>query len=259
VAGGTPRWLLIGNSRWHWAAKVDGALSFHHHPAQPSEEAIPGLPHSELVAWAAVGRVPPEAGLPAERRLQLADVPLGAVPPWLGIDRALAGWQAWRETAGTVLVVDAGTVLSLTRVDGDGRFAGGRLMAGVALQQRAMVAGTAGLQTLSPPLPGDETLPLSWPAGTREAMASGVRRGLAAAIVAAAMEAVGEEPGCRIVITGGDGPLLQPLVAPELLRQGIGLEFRPGLCLEALVHLRPESEAGFRVASGQSRPRSERI
>jgi type III pantothenate kinase len=259
VGGGSPRWLLIGNSRWHWAEKVDGALSFRHHPAPPPLAAIPGLPNSELVAWAAVGRVPPEAGLPAERRLQLEDVPLGAVPPWLGIDRVLGGWQGWWEAGGSVLVVDAGTVLSLTRVDGEGRFAGGRLMAGVGLQQRAMVAGTAGLQALSSPQPGDEALPLPWPAATREAMASGVRRGLAAAIVAAAMDAVGEEPGCRIVITGGDGPPLQPLVAPELLRQGIGLEFRPELCLEALVHLRPEPEAGFRVASCQSRPRSERI
>jgi pantothenate kinase type III len=63
-------------------------------------------------------------------RLRVEDVPLAGAPSWLGIDRALAGWEAWRQTGGPVLVVDAGTVLSLTRVDGEGRFQGGRLMAG---------------------------------------------------------------------------------------------------------------------------------
>jgi type III pantothenate kinase len=44
-----------------------------------------------------------------------------------------------------LLVVDAGTVLSLNRIDRSGRFIGGRLLAGLTLQWQAMAAGTAGL------------------------------------------------------------------------------------------------------------------
>ena len=83
-----------------------------------------------LLGWAAVGAVPESARLPAEARLQLAEVPLEGAPPWLGIDRALAGWWGWRLAAGPVLVADAGTVLSFTRMDRAGRFAGGRLWPG---------------------------------------------------------------------------------------------------------------------------------
>jgi NADH-quinone oxidoreductase subunit I len=97
-------------------------------------------------------RLPVEVawGLPAQRRLEGSEVPLRSLPLWVGIDRALAGWGAWRrqgvsEQGGAVLVADAGTVLSLTRVDGRGQFQGGRLLAGVALQLRAMAQGTAAL------------------------------------------------------------------------------------------------------------------
>jgi type III pantothenate kinase len=133
--GSAARWLLIGNSRWHLAGLQDGELI--------TWDAAPvAAPGPVVHAWAAVGPVPAGADLPQERRLRLADVPLGEAPSWLGIDRALGGWQAWRERGGPVLVADAGTVLSLTRVDAQGRFAGGRLMAGLALQLRAMAAGT---------------------------------------------------------------------------------------------------------------------
>ena len=44
------------------------------------------------------------------------------MPRW-----ALAGWQAWRRRGGAVLVADAGTGVSLSRVDRSGAFAGGRL------------------------------------------------------------------------------------------------------------------------------------
>jgi type III pantothenate kinase len=244
VGGGSARWLLIGNSRWHWATLSDGAVSCH-------DAAPAGSPLPPLQAWAAVGPVPPQADLPADRRLQLTDVPLGAAPAWLGIDRALAGWQAWREASSAVLVADAGTVLSLTRVDGHGRFAGGRLLAGLALQLRAMAGGTAalprieregGLAAPHPDAPADP-----WPAATELAMVEGVRRALAAAVLAAAREVAGElaregalpDNGLRLVLTGGDGPALAPLIAEALVPQDPVLILRPALCLEGLMALRP--------------------
>ena len=244
------RWLLIGNSRWHWAETgADGGLSFRHQA--PPAEAGGAAP----LAWAAVGPVVAGPGLPPERRLVLAQVPLAGAPPGLGIDRALAAWWAWRQLGAPVLVADCGTVLSLTRVDRQGCFAGGRLQAGLALQLRAMAAGTVALPELRPEPMAAATAGAAepagaaalWPAATAAAMAVGVEQGLAAAVAAAARQA---GPGVRLVLTGGDaerlGPLLAPLLAPWLAagpQPAGGPEppplLWPHLCLEALVALRP--------------------
>lgn len=264
------RWLLIGNSRWHWAVPplaVDGPLRVWHDlpwHGDRSERQGGGAGASDalavgsgrLLGWAAVGAVPADPVLPAEARLQLAEVPLQEAPPWLGIDRALAGWWGWRLIAAPVLVADAGTVLSFTRVDRVGRFAGGRLLAGAALQLRAMARGTAHLPGVdAPAVPADglavdagpaDTLPAPWPHDTAGAMRSGVLRGLAAAIAAAFQEARRQEPDCRLLLTGGDGAALSFLLDPAL-----ETELRPHLCLEALAALRP--------ARDQPSPRSLRI
>ncbi|MFO0016668.1 MAG: type III pantothenate kinase [Synechococcaceae cyanobacterium] len=152
--GGRPRWLLIGNSRWHWAEAHAERLRCWHEPPQAGlVSAAAGAP----LAWAAVGPVPAAADLKEAQRVRLNDIPLRDLPPWLGIDRALAGWQAWRQQPQLpVLVADAGTVLSFTRVDRGGGFRGGRLQAGLALQLRAMAAGTAGLPDLGADLAGCE-------------------------------------------------------------------------------------------------------
>jgi type III pantothenate kinase len=260
-----PCWLLIGNSRWHWAVPplaADGPLRVWHDLPGDGDRSeregggagAPGplvVESGRLLGWAAVGAVPMDRVLPLEARLQLAEVPLEAAPPWLGIDRALAGWWGWRLMAGPVLVADAGTVLSFTRVDREGRFAGGRLLAGAALQLRAMAGGTAHLPALAAPVvPLDampvDAVPAPWPHDTALAMRSGVLRGLAAAIGLAAQEALQEEPDCRLLLTGGDGAALASLLEPAL-----AVEQRPHLCLEALAALRP--------AADQPSPRSLRI
>jgi len=233
-----PRWLLIGNSRWHWARPdptAPSGLRVEHHPPPPEAPAPAALEH--LLAWAAVGPVP--AGLlPPERRLNLAAVPLAGLPPWLGIDRALAGWRAHCMAAGPVLVADAGTVLSLTWVDGAGRFRGGRLMAGAALQWRAMGAGTAGLPRGLEAHSGQDIPPEPWPQATDEAMRSGVLRGLAAAIGAAHLDAEREGGRCRLLLTGGDAAALLPLVG-SAAGEGPAGENHPDLVMEALAALRP--------------------
>lgn len=247
MAGGAPRWLLIGNSRWHWAEGPNEADDSGPGAAQAirqcwSESPPSGLLLQQPEAWAAVGPVPASAGLDPARRVVVAQVPLALTPPWLGIDRALAGWQAWREGGTPVLVADGGTVLSLTRVDGQGRFAGGRLIAGAALQLRAMGAGTEQLPMLAPDhWSGLQASDGRWPQGTREAMAIGVLEGLAAALDRAACQVRTVEPGCELWLTGGDAELLLPLLvrAPG---GGGPWQHQPSLCLDglaALAALRP--------------------
>lgn len=249
-----PRWLLIGNSRWHWAASAPPQQELHLWHTSPAAGELANAVQG-LHAWAAVGPVPLELALPQSRRLTLAAVPLSAAPAWLGVDRALAGWQAWRLTRGPVLVADAGTVLSLTRVRGDGSFAGGRLMAGAALQWRAMGSATALLPVLDPqqtqPEPKRTQTCGSWPHATEAAMRHGVIEGLSAALVDAMRQALVDEPQLRLVLTGGDGPLLLPGLNSRLEAEGLGscLWHRPALALEALAALVPD----------QPSPRSARI
>lgn len=239
-----PRWLLIGNSRWHWAEAAPTGMRLWH---ETPEAGLASLRAAAPWAWAAVGTVPAAAGLDEAGRLRLGDVPLRDAPPWLGMDRALGGWRAWREQPHLpVLVADAGTVLSLTRVDRQGGFRGGRLLAGVALQLRAMAAGTTALPALVAEFigPGGPQSPLRepWPSATGAAMLEGVARGLVAAIATAAREAQQAEAQCRLVLTGGDGPLLLPLLQQEL-NGSMALRWCPTLCLEALAELRPPAGA----------------
>ncbi|MFQ6538666.1 MULTISPECIES: type III pantothenate kinase [Aphanothece] len=235
------RWLLIGNSRWHWAEGGAERLRCWSEPppaATPPKAPPPAPPPSGagmadpitgwITAWAAVGPGVAASGLDPRTRLTLEHVPLGNLPPWLGIDRALVGWQAWSDSQGPVLVADAGTALSLTRVDGAGRFAGGRLLAGAALQWRALAEGTVGLPAipLNGPLDGEP-----WPERTAEALRTGVLRGLAAAVQAAWQEALQVDRRCGLWITGGDGPALGALLGQPCDGQ---------LALRALAGLRPE-------------------
>ena len=244
VAPEAAHWLLIGNSRWHWACQgLDGWRTWH---------APPGLAGSSmadvrLAGWAAVGPIPDQEGLDGSVRLGLADIPLQAMPPWLGVDRALVGWRAWQLSGSPVLVADAGTALSLTRVDAVGQFVGGRLMAGAALQLRALAEGTAQLPQASvadgmaagpwPMAAGPWPMAAGpWPRETGAAMGSGVLWGMAGAIALAAQQVWAEQPDCQIWLTGGDGAQLEPLLASfegRLLRA-------PDLALEALAALRPD-------------------
>ncbi|WP_190390673.1 type III pantothenate kinase [Cyanobium sp. FACHB-13342] len=222
-------WLLIGNSRWHWAKGHPGAL---HTWSDAPGRGVRGA----LTGWAAVGPVPADGSWPSGSRLETAEVPLARMPSWLGVDRALVGWRAWQRSQTAVLVADGGTALSLTRVDADGGFAGGRLLAGARLQLQALRAGTAGL----PALDGPPVLTAQpWPQATAEAMACGVLRGLAAAVAQAGREALAEAPRCTLWLTGGDGPMLAPLVRELLADSSLVVECDPALALEALAALRP--------------------
>ncbi len=188
-----------------------------------------------LVAWAAVGQAP--ASLPPPQRITTQQVPLKGAPPWLGVDRALAGWGAWQEQGcgEAVLVADAGTALSLTRVDAGGSFAGGRLLAGAGLQLRALAQATAALPALAPEALRAGTAG-GWPQATDQALAVGIVRGLAAALAAAAEEACDGAAGpCRLWLTGGDAELL----APVLQAAGESWRLERDLVVAALARLRP--------------------
>lgn len=224
--------LLVGNSRWHWGRFEDERLVCWH---QAAPERIPAQGWSSLLAWAAVGAVPNGMQLPPQRRLGLEQIPLAGLPSWLGIDRALVAWRAWQQQGAAVLVADAGTALSLTLVNAEGRFAGGRLSAGVALQLRSLAGATAALPLLpSTPIEDATALEPLWPQPTDAAMRQGCLRAVAAAIVQGWRERPDQGNGrcaSRLWLTGGDAEAL----APWLTRQQVPLALAPNLALEGLA------------------------
>ena len=219
--------LLIGNSRWHWAHRLEDRWCFQHDEPDPQR-----IDTANLV-WAAVGEVPAALESAQDSRLQLNDVPLQGCPPWLGVDRALGAWAAWRRQQSQggdldqgLLLADAGTVLSLTLLDGDGRFRGGRLMPGLRLQLQAMASGTA----LLPALTGQQQIDDPFPMGTSEAMGQGVMQGLVAAVVDAQ-----QRSGACLWLCGGDAPWLEQ----ALIQRDVSVQMDQQLQLQAMVELIP--------------------
>jgi type III pantothenate kinase len=222
--------LLIGNSRWHWAEQSGQGLRCWHATAPADVSSV----QPALRAWAAVGQVPPALLAAPVRRIGLVDVPLRGLPPWLGIDRALVGWRAWQQQGKGVLVADAGTALSLTRIDAGGHFAGGLISAGVALQLRALGAATAALPCLAYDAPQGSSSE-RWPTTTVEAMHTGCLQATAAA-VAAAWRDLQAQPGAgvsQLWLTGGDAERLAPLLHAQQLKPHLA----PDLVMEALAAL----------------------
>ena len=177
-------------------------------------------------------------------RIRLEDVPLPQAPPWLGVDRALGAWMAWRcsqeqqlDCSRGLLLVDAGTVLSLTRVTADGCFGGGQLIPGYRLQLQAMTKRTLGLPSTPEDL-DQEALQEVFPQQTVAAMQRGVLEAMLASIAAAQQHAQG-----LLWICGGDAALLKRhwSGATELL------QLEGDLQLQALLSL------GSGLSSGRDR------
>lgn len=225
------RLLLIGNSRWHWGECVGPRLQRHWDGPALADPPLPD-------GWAAVGPLPPSADRDPwrQRQLTIRHIPLLDLPDHVGIDRVLAAWSAWTRSDGPVLVVDAGTALTLTLVASDGRFVGGRILAGAQLQLQALHQGTRLLPQAW--VSSAAALADPWPRATVEAMGTGVVEGLASAVAGAWSErprSPDERAPWSLWLTGGDGPCLEPL----LQRRGLAVRLAPALALEAMAQLSP--------------------
>ena len=219
------RVLLIGNSRWHWGERNAFGLHFDH--------ALPDLARLEggLGGWAAVGAVPAQLMSAEQQRITLRDVPLAGCPPWLGVDRAIGAWAGWTRSStlaldlsSGLLLVDAGTVLSLTVLSPDGEFVGGQLIPGYRLQLLAMTQGTEALPETVFAAPGQERFP-------KDTVAA-MRRGVLQAMVSVVQEAQ-RACGGMLWLCGGDAELL----ATELRSSSPQLQLDPELQLRGLFDL----------------------
>jgi type III pantothenate kinase len=148
----------------------------------------------------------------------------------VGDDRLLAASAAWDALRQAVVVVDAGTAITVDFVDGQGTFHGGAIAPGAGLQLRALHEHTAALPRVALAQPDATEI---FGRNTGAAMLLGVvegARGMLQRLVERYAEHYGAFP--MVVATGGDaetlfsGNELVDRIVPELVLMGIAVAAR---------------------------------
>ena len=134
-----------------------------------------------------------------------ADVPLQGLYASMGGDRALAADGAGEIYGYPVLVIDAGTALTLTGIDADRTLVGGAILAGLRSQFASLHQNTAALPHLSIP----ETLPTRWGMDTASSIQAGISHILLAGLQAYIDDWRSRFPDSKVIMTGGDGDRLK--------------------------------------------------
>lgn len=150
-----------------------------------------------------------------------------AEPDHLGADRWAALLGARGQAEGACLVVDAGSALTIDAMGPAGQHLGGWIVPGLAMMLEALEARTGDLRELRRASTAGAAA-ADLPADTGPAMDQGVRLAAAGAVRAARDELVARCRGApvRLLVTGGDAPLLLPMLAgaehvPDLVLQGL--------------------------------------
>jgi type III pantothenate kinase len=142
-----------------------------------------------------------------------------------GQDRLLCAAAAYDMLKQAVIVVDAGTCVTVDFVDGEGTFHGGTIAPGARMQLAAMHAGTAALPSMDFRAPDNSE---AFGRNTQQAMLLGVYEGIRGMVQRLAerySEAYGAFP--MVIATGGDAELLfendavVSRVVPDLVLRGI--------------------------------------
>lgn len=164
-------------------------------------------------------------------RIKMAQVTVkvGAVtcgyknPQQLGVDRWLAIVAAYKKFPERLLVVDAGSAITVDLVNGEGLHLGGYIFPGLRLMNESLRRGTAAVDVVANSatellLPGEDTQ-------------QAVNKGCLLAAVAAVEKLVLQHPS-KIVVTGGDA---QPLIKGLCLQGSASkLSHCPDLVLDGL-------------------------
>jgi type III pantothenate kinase len=142
--------------------------------------------------------------LPQTQIITTADVPLRGLYSTMGCDRALAAYGAGETYGYPVLVIDAGTAITITGVDASKNLVGGAIVAGLRSQFACLHQNTAAL----PALPIPETLPQRWATDTNSAIQAGIAHILTAGLQTYIDDLRSQFPNIQVIITGGDGDYL---------------------------------------------------
>ncbi len=220
-------YLMIGNTRWHWASKINEKWKYFHTSPNPIE--FTNKDYSQ-VTWASVGPIPANIQLCSKKEIHLNDVPLKNLPYTLGIDRALASWSAFKKQSSLkkkeedLIVIDAGTIMSVTKITKKGEFDGGQLISGLRLQLSSMTNGEVNLEN-----PKTKKIPReTFQHETQNAMLRGAINGLLGLILQ-----IYEETKLPIWLCGGDAKI----ILNELKYKNININHHPNLVLEGMIDI----------------------
>ncbi len=130
--------LLVGNSRLHWAKYFQNKYKFFH---TNKDYKLPKNINLNHLIWSSVGESPMFL-LKKENEIKTHDIQLSNLPDYFGIDRALACLAALNiidnPLKKDLLIVDCGTILSITKLTADGSIIGGKLSPGFLTQLKSM-------------------------------------------------------------------------------------------------------------------------
>ena len=138
-------YLLIGNTRLHWAVNKNSSYKFSNTLVNDS---LPKNIDLKKLIWASVGKYPTN-NLLKKNQVTIKDINLINMPHFIGIDRALACFAALimfkSKLSKNLLIVDLGTTVSITKIDHQGNILGGQLFPGFTTQLRSMEESTKNL------------------------------------------------------------------------------------------------------------------
>jgi len=138
--------LLVGNSRLHWANYSQNQSKFFH---TKKEQKVPKNIDINKLIWASVGKLP-NFLLKEENEIKTKDIQLSNLPDYFGIDRSLACLAALKTIENPLkkdlIIADFGTILSLTKLNSDGSIIGGQLIPGFLTQLKSMEENTKNLK-----------------------------------------------------------------------------------------------------------------
>lgn len=142
-------------------------------------------------------------------------------PQQLGVDRWMGLIGARMRSCEPVLVVSAGTAMTVDALSADGVFLGGVIVPGISLMRQSLLHGTARIAEAS----GDWQ---AFPRATADAVHSGIVAALCGAIqLQHARLAAASSRGPTCLLTGGDAEMLLPHLTvparhvPALVLEGI--------------------------------------
>ena len=122
--------LLVGNSRLHWAENIENEYKFFH---TKINDAVPTNINLKKLIWASVGKSP-KFVLKKENEIKTKDIQLSNLPNFFGVDRALGCFAALKIIENPckkdLLIADFGTIASITKINSDGTIIGGQLIPG---------------------------------------------------------------------------------------------------------------------------------
>ena len=214
--------LLVGNSRLHWAKYSQNQSKFFH---TQKDQKVPENIDLDQLIWASVGKLP-NFLLKKENEIKTKDIQLSNLPDYFGVDRALACTAALKIIENPLnkdlLIADFGTILSITKLNANGFILGGQLIPGFLTQLKSMEQNTKNLK-----IPKKYEIPIKdFLINTEEAILKGVINSLTSVIKNLFIPSKD-----ILIICGGDSEFF----AKSLKTQKENIINAPNLVMEGMI------------------------